>query len=215
MDYVTFKIVTNPNFRVVIISKTETMAKKFLVGIKRRLTNPAFSKLQIDFAPANGFENSATAWTSKMIYFGHGDSDQKDPNVEVLGIGQQIYGARADLIILDDVEDLSNAPQYAAHLDYIMQDVMTRDAPLLVVGTRVAPIDIYSELMNPEHYDGESSDRPTSPSRPSSNPRMTRRTGRRCGREATSPTRSTPASRTRTGFGRNGMASDWRDCAGS
>jgi hypothetical protein len=76
----------------------------------------------------------------------------------VLGIGQQIYGARADLIILDDVEDLNNAHQYAVHLDYIMQDVMTRDAPLLVVGTRVAPVDLYSELMNPEHYDGEDSD---------------------------------------------------------
>jgi len=158
MDYVTYKICTNPEFRVVIISKTETMAKKFLVGIKRRLTSPAFKKLQADYGPAGGFEQSAEAWTSKMIYFGHGESDQKDPNVEVLGIGQQIYGARADLIILDDVEDLNNAHQYAAHLDYIMQDVMTRDAPLLVVGTRVAPVDIYSELLNPEHYDGEESD---------------------------------------------------------
>jgi hypothetical protein len=158
MDYVTYKIVTNPEFRVVVISKTETMAKKFLLGIKRRLTNAAFAQMQIDFAPPQGFELSAEMWTSKMIYFGHGDSDQKDPNVEVLGIGQQIYGARADLIILDDIEDLNNAPQYAAHLDYIMQDVMTRDAPLLVVGTRVAPVDIYSELLNPEHYDGEESD---------------------------------------------------------
>ena len=158
MDYVTFKIVTNPNFRVVVISKTETMAKKFLVGIKRRLTNRAFAQLQIDFGPEQGFEIAAESWTSKMIYFGHGDSDQKDPNVEVLGVGQQIYGARADLIILDDIEDLQNAHQYAAHLDYIMQDVMTRDAPLLVVGTRVAPVDIYSELMNPDHYDGDESD---------------------------------------------------------
>lgn len=158
MDYVTYKIVTNPKFRVVIISKTETMAKKFLAGIKRRLTGRAFAQLQIDYAPAEGFEQAAEVWTSKMIYFGDTDSDQKDPNIEVLGIGQQIYGARADLIILDDVEDLGNSHQYATHLDYIMQDVMTRDAPLLVVGTRVAPVDIYTELMNPEHYDGETSD---------------------------------------------------------
>lgn len=157
MDYVTFKIVTNPDFRAVIISKTETMAKKFLVGIKRRLTSPAFAKLQIDYAPPQGFEQDSV-WTSKMIYFAHSESDQKDPNVEVLGVGQQIYGARADLIILDDIEDLNNAHQYATHLDYIMQDVMTRDAPLVVVGTRVAPVDIYSELMNPEHYDGDESD---------------------------------------------------------
>jgi hypothetical protein len=158
MNYVTYKIVTDPNFRVVIISKTETMAKKFLQGIKRRLTNPQFKELIADFAPPEGFEKSAEVWTSTMIYFGHSDSTEKDPNIQVLGIGQQIYGARADLIILDDVEDLNNAHQYETHLDYIMQDVMTRDAPLLVVGTRVAPVDLYSELLNPAHYDGEESD---------------------------------------------------------
>jgi len=158
MDYVTYKCVTNPNFRVVIISKTEGMAKKFLQGIKRRLTNQKFKDLIAAYAPAEGFEKSAEVWSSKMIYFGHGDSDQKDPNIEVLGIGQQIYGARADLIILDDIEDLNNAHQYATHLDYIMQDVLTRDAPLLVVGTRVAPVDVYSELLNPDNFDGEESD---------------------------------------------------------
>lgn len=158
MDYVTYKCVTNPNFRVVIISKTEGMAKKFLQGIKRRLTSVRFKELIAAYAPAEGFEKSAEVWTAKMIYFSHGDSDQKDPNIEVLGIGQQIYGARADLIILDDIEDLSNAHQYKAHLDYIMQDVLTRDAPLLVVGTRVAPVDVYSELLNPDNYDGETSD---------------------------------------------------------
>jgi hypothetical protein len=158
MDYVTYKIVTNPEFRVVIISKTSTMAKKFLAGIKRRLTNKAFLKMQVDFGPPEGYERAAEMWTTNMIYFGHTESDQKDPNVEVLGIGQQIYGARADLIILDDVQDLNNAHQYDAHLDYVMQDVMTRDAPLVIVGTRVAPVDLYSELLNPEHYDGEESD---------------------------------------------------------
>ena len=158
MNYLTFKIVTNPDFRVVIISKTEKMAKKFLMGIKRRLTNPKFKELIADYAPAEGFEGAAEVWTSTMIYFGHGESDQKDPNIECLGIGQQIYGARADLIILDDVEDLQNAHQFEAHLEYITQDVLTRDAPVLVVGTRVAPIDIYSELLNPDRYDGEVSD---------------------------------------------------------
>jgi hypothetical protein len=157
MDYVTYKIVTDPTFRVVIISKTETMAKKFLVGIKRRLTNSKFKELIIDFAPPEGFEQSAEMWTAKMIYFGHSESDQKDPNVEVLGIGQQIYGARADLIILDDIEDVANAHDYEKHLDYIMQDVLTRDARILVVGTRVAPVDIYTELLNPDNYDGDKS----------------------------------------------------------
>ena len=158
MNYVTYKIVTNPNFRVIIVSKTEKMAKKFLQGIKRRLTNTAFKQLIADYAPAEGFEKSAEIWTSTMIYFGHSDSDQKDPNIECLGVGQQIYGARADLIILDDIEDVHNAHQFEEHIDWIVQDVMTRDAPLIVVGTRVAPLDVYSELLNPDRYDGEESD---------------------------------------------------------
>ena len=107
MNYVTYRLVTNPNFRVVIISKTEKMAKKFLQGVKRRLTNVKFRELIADFAPSEGFEKSAEIWTDTMIYFGHGDSDQKEPNVEVLGIGNKIYGDRADLIIQDDVADLN------------------------------------------------------------------------------------------------------------
>ncbi len=45
-----------------------------------------------------------------MIYLGAGrDSGEKDPTVQALGFGSQIYGARADLIILDDVVMNANA----------------------------------------------------------------------------------------------------------
>lgn len=157
MNYVTYKIVTDPNFRVIIISKTEGMAKKFLVGIKRRLTSPQYKELIADYAPEGGYESNADVWSAKMIYMPNEETGEKDPNVECLGIGQQIYGARADLIILDDIEDVSNGHQWEAHMDYIMQDVITRDARLFVVGTRVAARDIYTELINEEHYDGEES----------------------------------------------------------
>ncbi len=36
------------------------------------------------------------------------ESNEKDPTLQALGIGGQIYGARADLIILDDCVTLSN-----------------------------------------------------------------------------------------------------------
>jgi hypothetical protein len=37
-----------------------------------------------------------------MIYLGTGrDSGEKDPTVQALGFGSQIYGARADLIIVE------------------------------------------------------------------------------------------------------------------
>lgn len=157
MNYVTYKIVTNPSFRVVIVSKTETMAKKFLAGVKRRLTNSYYRELIRDFAPAEGFEASAEVWSSSMIYFSHQEGGEKDPTVQALGIGQQIYGARADLIICDDCEDLRNVALVEDHVEWMQQEVMTRDAPIIVIGTRVGSVDLYTELMNPKRYEDEES----------------------------------------------------------
>ena len=154
MNYVTYRIVTDPTFRVVIVSKTQTMAKKFLMGIKRRLTNASeFGQLIADYSPPEGFEKTpGTIWTSQMIYFGHAATGEKDPTVECLGVGQQIYGARADLIIIDDAQDTHNYQHTDAHLTWLQQDVMSRDARVFLVGTRVAPVDLYSEIVNPERY---------------------------------------------------------------
>lgn len=154
MDYVTYRICQNPAVQVILVSKTSMQAKKFLYGIKQRLTSPRYTNLQLAFAPAEGYRSSADTWTTDKIYLER-DSDQKDPTVEAIGLGGQIYGARADLIICDDVVTLSNAHEYEKQMSWIRQEVASRLGPagrLLVVGTRVAPTDLYSELRNPEHY---------------------------------------------------------------
>ena len=95
-NYVTYRIVTNPNTRVIIVSKTQGMARKFLGAIKTRLSHPAYIKLQTAFGPSGGYKADATQWSADMIYLGTGrDSGEKDPTVQALGIGSQIYGARA------------------------------------------------------------------------------------------------------------------------
>lgn len=158
IDYATYRICTNPNVRIIIVSKTQAQAKKFLYAIKKRLTDRRWSKLQSTFAPDGGFKGNGE-WSANKIYVGHSDSDEKDPTVEALGIGGQIYGARADLIILDDVADVSNAHEFDKQINWLDQDVDSRlyDGTLLVVGTRVGTQDIYSELMNGDRYiDGRS-----------------------------------------------------------
>lgn len=158
MDYVTYRICKDPNVRIIVVSKTQAQAKKFLYGIKQRLTHPAYIDLQMAFAPSDGFKDSAEMWTATYFYLGadsRDDGSQKDPTVEALGMGGQIYGARADLIILDDCVTLSNAHEWDKQMDWIRQEVASRLGPpgkLLVVGTRVAPVDLYRELRNPDHY---------------------------------------------------------------
>ena len=157
-NYVVYRIVTNPNTRVIIVSKTQGMARKFLGAIKTRLSHPAYTKLQVAFGPNGGYKADATQWQADMIYLGTGrDSGEKDPTVQALGIGSQIYGARADLIIVDDAVMGSNAHEWEKQMDWLQKEVITRlgrHGKLIIVGTRVQPIDLYKMLRDPGQWSG-------------------------------------------------------------
>lgn len=157
-NYVTYRVVTNPNIRVLVVSKTNNMAKKFLTAIKTRLDHPSFMKMQTAFGPNGGYKKDATQWSADSIYLGTGrDSGEKDPTIQALGIRSQIYGARADLIILDDVVMDSNAHDWEAQIEWIQKMVITRlgrHGKLIIVGTRVSPIDLYQQLREPMHWSG-------------------------------------------------------------
>lgn len=158
INYVTYRVVKNPNINVIVISKTQEQAKKFLYAIKQRLTHPRYADLQAGFGPTDGYKATADMWSANKIYLGADvrESDAKDPTVEAIGMGGQVYGARADLIVLDDVVTLSNAGEWAKQQEWIRQEVASRLPPgggqLLVVGTRVSATDLYKELRNPQHY---------------------------------------------------------------
>ena len=165
MDYVTYRICMDRGIRVMIISKNQDMAKKFLRGIKARLTSNQYRQLIQDFAPSEGFDKGNAEWTATHIYVNGADVAQegrgveKDPTVEAVGLGGHIYGARADIIIIDDGVTLDNVAQVESQIEWIEQEVDSRIEPdtglLIVVGTRVAPIDLYTELINPNRFPEE------------------------------------------------------------
>jgi len=158
INYVTYRVVKNPNINVMVISKTQEQAKKFLYAIKQRLTHPRYADLQVAFGPTDGYKATADQWSATKVYLGADvrESDAKDPTIEAIGMGGQVYGNRADLIVLDDVVTLSNASEWAKQQEWIRQEVASRLPPgggqLLVVGTRVSAVDLYKELRNPSHY---------------------------------------------------------------
>ncbi len=165
MNYVTYRICQDPNIRVIIVSQTQEMAKRFLRGIKDRLAseNKNYQKLQIDFAPEGGFDAGAAAWTADSIYISSTsrDSGEKDPTVQALGINGHIYGSRADLIILDDCVTGKNAHEFEKQMDWLQREVYNRlsypGGRILLVGTRLAPVDLYGEIVKDDYYGEESS----------------------------------------------------------
>lgn len=157
IDYPTWQVATKPNSRGMLVSKTQVKAKEFLYAIKQRLTHPRYQEMQVAYGPPEGYEKTADAWQADTIYLGGAvrDSSEKDPTLQALGIGGQIYGARADYIIIDDAITLANAHEYEKQIRWIQQEVLTRLGPnglLLVVGTRVDAMDFYRELVNPDRY---------------------------------------------------------------
>lgn len=161
VDYSTYRLCMDPSYRVLIISAGADLANQFLFGIKERLTSPDFIELQKAYAPDGGWESTAASWTESRIVFGVDvraegrDSHEKDPNVQAIGMNGKIYGRRADLIIVDDGVDETNVSAYQKQMAWLSRTVLSRlelGGRAVIVGTRIASVDLYSELMRAENY---------------------------------------------------------------
>ena len=157
VNYVTWRICQDPSIRILIVSKTQALAAKFLFSIKQRLAeSKAYAELQQDFGPPGGWSEGASTWTSTQIRVAGVDSGEKDYTVEAVGLGGQIYGTRTDLVIMDDCVDNLNAQAFEAQINWIQNIIGSRVSDgggrMLLVGTRMATVDLYSEILKPQYY---------------------------------------------------------------
>lgn len=157
VDYATYRLCMNPSFRIIIVSETSRLAEDFLFAIKQRLTHPDYLELQKAYAPEGGWKQTAESWKQNRIVVGAGgrSGEEKDPSVQTLGIRGQIYGSRADMVLVDDAVTGKNVREYEHQMTWLRREVSSRleaGGKLIIVGTRIAPTDLYSELMNPDNY---------------------------------------------------------------
>jgi hypothetical protein len=162
VNYVVWRICQDPNIRILLVSKTQSMAAKFLFSIKQRLAeSESYIDLQQAFGPPGGFAEGASTWSATQIRVAGADSGEKEYTVEAVGIGGQIYGTRTDLVIMDDCVDNTNHQQFENQIDWIQNIVGSRVADvggrMLLVGTRMSTVDLYSEILKPQYYSEGSS----------------------------------------------------------
>lgn len=158
VNYAVWMIHKNPDIRIVIVSKGQDLAKHFLYEIKAKLTSPLYREMHIKFAPEGGWKDTEAEWSSDAIYVkgkNAKDGVQKDPTVQAMGLKGTIYGQRCDIVILDDIVDAKNFQETAFQDRVINRDIDSRlpseqegGGLLLVLGTRVGPMDIYRQLMD-------------------------------------------------------------------
>lgn len=162
VDYAVYRLCMDPSFRILAISAGKQLAEDFLFAIKQRLTSPEYLDLQKAYAPDGGWEATAESWAAGRIVFGTdiraqgaNGSSEKDPNFQAVGMRSRIYGKRADLIIIDDAVDGNNVNEYEKQRKWLFREVASRlevGGKLIVVGTRIASVDLYSDLLNEENY---------------------------------------------------------------
>ncbi|MFF6988371.1 hypothetical protein [Streptomyces sp. NPDC010273] len=157
VNYVVWRIIQDPNVRILLISKTQDMAKKFLLSIKERLAeSEAYLELQQAFGPPGGFAEGSASWTADRIYVAGRTAGEKDPTVQAVGIGGHIYGSRCDLAIMDDCVDHTNHQAFEKQISWIQNQVGSRVADaggrMLLIGTRMETVDLYSEILKPQYY---------------------------------------------------------------
>ncbi len=156
--YPIWKIVTNRDIKIIIVSDTGDQAEMFLRAIKDELE--ANERLIFEFGafyekPKSGSPN---VWKACDITVSR-PSRAKEPTIVCGGTGKRIVGRRADLIIVDDPlndENTENERQRRKTLRWFRKTLTPILNPetgrIIVIGTRKHPDDLHAELgANPRY----------------------------------------------------------------
>jgi hypothetical protein len=161
VNYSVWLIHKNPDVRIVLMSQSETLAKRFLGEIKFKLTSPMYRPMHMRFGPADGWKSTESEWSTNAIYV-QGKGGDKDPTVQALGLKGQLYGSRSDVIFLDDIITTKNAREIDNQMILIDREIESRlpseqegGGLLAILGTRVAPLDLYRSLIDVTDGDDE------------------------------------------------------------
>lgn len=151
---VLWKLAINPEVRIAIISKKGSKAEDILTRVKRYLTEPHLYEttqrsLIEDF---NGFvpPRGRFRWDQTQITIRQREGGERDPTIQALGVGAQIYGARLDILLLDDALTLENQlteARRAGISDWMIQEAMSRAhrGVVWIAATRIHPFDNLQE----------------------------------------------------------------------
>lgn len=160
MKHSAYQLCKDPNHMRIIVSKSGDLADAFLGGVKEYFTNRELygdgPNMIDDWGP---FKSDDTPWSAHRFFVAGRQSAEKDPSLQALGYGNQIYGRRAHDIVFDDIADVnnqSNPDQVTKMMTWIDKEaasrIAQREGKAVWVGTRVFPGDVYSLLRERQGY---------------------------------------------------------------
>lgn len=158
-DWCTYKLVTDPQFRITVASAQIGHSIKVLERVRNRMTvEGPTPKIARDFGPLEPQEGRGSqVWSAKKFdTYKKMASDERDYSCSAIGITANVQGTRADLMLIDDVQSLANYNQTEDIFEKLVQDFLSRPnvfGRTVIIGTRVGEFDVYRKLMDAEIVD--------------------------------------------------------------
>lgn len=151
--YSLWRLVNNPNIRILIVSETFGQSKGFLRSIKQHIEENETFKMLFGVLRPDGRDK---LWSSDQIIVDSRTNPKvKEPTISCAGVGVQKTGYHCDLIIMDDVQSDKNTTtmeQIEKVKDFYknLMSILDPGGKLFVVGTRWHFSDLYNYLLEEE-----------------------------------------------------------------
>lgn len=161
-DWMCQKLALDPDHRILFLSESQNEATKRLRTVQQRMSDPALAREFIArFGPfyTEGQDKKGKPWTANHFTVSKRASGERDYSLAALGMSSQIYGIRADTIIMDDVQTLKSLNQTDSYLLKFRQEILSRRPAggargrVVIIATRIATGDFYERLIEEELID--------------------------------------------------------------
>ena len=145
--YVVFRILRNPNIRVLVANQVWDMSRKFLREIKGQLEMSPLRALYGEFV--------SPKWNEDEIVVRQRSKSLKEPTVLTTGSEAEITGGHFDLIVLDDLTGLQNSQtpeqrEKTKRFRRSMFNLLEPGSELIEIGTRWHLDDTFSVVLSAE-----------------------------------------------------------------
>lgn len=153
MAYCVWRIVKNPDIKIIIVSKSASAAQEILGKIADMLKNNEIIK-----ELWGEFYNKDCQWNKSAITVAKRTRVIKDPTVLVTGVGGQLASYHADVIIVDDVVDDKNSVTQTSRetmkqwFGSTCANATEVDHEIHIIGTRYHPEDFYDFIIKNQTY---------------------------------------------------------------
>jgi hypothetical protein len=145
--YPVWRLIRNPNLRILIDSELYTNSKTFLREIKGHLLRPEMTDLFGQF--------KSDPWNESEITVKQRTKNLKEASITVGGVGTTKVGMHYDVIIMDDLNSDNNSTTPEGCEKVINHykskiPILEPDGTIVIIGTRYNELDIIGHILRNE-----------------------------------------------------------------